>query len=112
MVQGSKLTTLLQFNGMIQHARDGKDIFVDELSNFLVQEFELHALAIFKLDGGKLVLLGKSGSVKKHIKTVLLFNLRTVLILILLKSLQLAIIRIVYCLLVMFRLMRFLFHSG
>ncbi len=65
MVQGSKLTTLLQFNGMIQHARDGKDIFVDELSNFLVQEFELHAIAIFKLDSEKLVLLGKSGNVKK-----------------------------------------------
>ncbi len=65
MVQGSKLTTLLQFNGMIQHARDGRDVFVDELCNFLVQEFELHALAIFKLEGQKLDLLGKSTGVKK-----------------------------------------------
>jgi len=65
MVQGSKLTTLLQFNGMIQHARNGRDIFVDELSNFLVQEFGLHALAIFKLEGQKLALLGKSTGVKK-----------------------------------------------
>ncbi len=69
MVQGSKLTTLLQFNGMIQHARNGRDIFVDELSNFLVQEFGLHALAIFKLEGQKLALLGKSSGVKKSFQT-------------------------------------------
>ncbi len=68
MLQGSRLSTLLRFNGIVSNARTGRDIFVDELCNFISQEFEIDALAIFKVENGLLSLLGKSFGVKKNIQ--------------------------------------------
>ncbi len=74
MLQGSRLTTLLRFNGIFSNAKSGRDIFVDELGNFIAQEYEIDALAIFKIENGALVLLGKSHGVKKIFQTGATFN--------------------------------------
>ncbi len=68
MLQGSRLSSLLRFNGIISNAKSGRDIFVDELCNFITQEFEIDALAIFRVENQLLTLLGKSHGVKKNIK--------------------------------------------
>ena len=69
MLQGSRLTTLLRFNGIVSNARSGRDIFMDELCNFIVNEFEIDAVAIFKIENNLLLPLGKSHRVKKNIRT-------------------------------------------
>ncbi len=74
MLQGSRLTTLLRFNGIVSNARSGRDIFIDELCNFIVNEFEIDAVAIFKIENNLLIPLGKSHRVKKNIQPGVSFN--------------------------------------
>ena len=61
MLHGLKLDILNKHSSLLNKAKEGKDSFPGELSNFLVIEFDFKEVLIFDIqDSGKLYLLGKS----------------------------------------------------
>jgi hypothetical protein len=70
MIQGSKLSSLLQINTMINLAKSGRDSFLNDISNYIVSEFEVYAIAVFKLESKSALLLGNSTNVKNIISII------------------------------------------
>ncbi len=75
MIQGSKLSSLLQINTMLNLAKSGRDSFLNDISNYIVSEFEVYAIAVFKLENKSALLLGNSTNVKKSFQLFEKYNL-------------------------------------
>ncbi len=66
-MQGVKIEFVNKFTKLIKVAEKGMDNFPDELSEFMVEEFELQAIVFFKVNhDNSLTVLGKSTSAKKN----------------------------------------------
>ncbi len=68
MTSAGKFDILDNYNSLFRLAQQGKDIFPDDLCNFLVSEFEYQSAALFKVSPShNLVIMGKSSSAKKSL---------------------------------------------
>ncbi len=66
-MQGVKIEFVNKYTKLIKVAENGLDNFPDELSEFVVNEFELQAVVFFKVNSdNSLTVLGKSSSAKKN----------------------------------------------
>ncbi len=66
-MQGVKIEFVNKYTTLIKVAEKGLDNFPDELSEFMVNEFELQAVVFFKVNNdNSLTVLGKSASAKKN----------------------------------------------
>jgi CheY-like chemotaxis protein/nitrogen-specific signal transduction histidine kinase len=65
-MQTAKIEFLTKFNDIVTLATKASRAFPDRLCEYIVDDFELQAVVLFKvLDGNKLSVLGKSGDYKK-----------------------------------------------
>ncbi|QQS37636.1 MAG: response regulator [Ignavibacteriales bacterium] len=64
-MQSSKIENLSSYNKLIKTALKASYDFPEILSDFLVSEYELSAVVLFKVNDDNLVVLGKSASAKK-----------------------------------------------
>jgi len=66
MIAQQKIETISKFNLLFHTAKSGKDNFVNDLCNFLVNEFDYQSSVLFKvLDQTTFQVLGKSNSARK-----------------------------------------------
>ena len=62
----SKIESLKKYNNLFNIAQNSSNDFADNLCEFLVTEFDLQAVIIFKIDNkSNLTVFGKSSSAKK-----------------------------------------------
>ncbi len=67
-MQSSKIDYLTKYNALIELALDASHELPNSLCNFLVDEFELQAVALFKVrTDNMLILIGKAGEAKKRL---------------------------------------------
>ncbi len=65
-MQSLKIEFLNNYNSLLKSALKSSSEFPDHLCNFLINEYELDAAVLFKVDPeSKLIVLGKAGSAKK-----------------------------------------------
>ncbi len=63
---GAKLDFLCRLNELAEYAQRGDDFFPDELCNFLVNEFDLHAVILFGVSNNNILnVAGRSNSARK-----------------------------------------------
>lgn len=66
-MQSVKIEFLEKYNKLAQLAEKGHDNFPDEICNYIVDDYELHSMILFKIAGNnELIVLGKSQSAKKN----------------------------------------------
>ena len=74
-MQSVKIEFLEKYNYLIKLADKGQDTFTDEICDYIVNEFDLQAMVLFKVtDENDLVVLGKSSSAKKSYLKGSVFN--------------------------------------
>ncbi len=67
-MQSSKIEFLTKYNGLVKLAIETSPNLPDKLCEFLVSEYELHAVVLFKInENDSLTLIGKAGEVKKSL---------------------------------------------
>ena len=66
-MQSSKIEFLMKYNSLLKQALDSSKKLPDDLCEFLVSEYELQAVLLFKLKENRaLTFLGRSGDAKKN----------------------------------------------
>ncbi len=71
----STLELLDKLNELHEYARRGDDFLPDEICNFLIKDFDLNAVVLFKInESGSLEVVGKSTNVRKTHRTGSIFN--------------------------------------
>ncbi len=74
-MQSSKVDFLVKYNNLVAKAFAATYDLPDNLCEFLLSEYELNAVVLFRVDTNqKLLVLGKSGETKKNIKTAASFE--------------------------------------
>ncbi len=67
-MQSSKVDFLSKYNGLVKQAIDASHDLPDNLCEFLLDEYELQAVILFKVnENNSLTIIGKSGEVKKNL---------------------------------------------
>ena len=67
-MQSSKVDFLVEYNNLVAKAFTSSHDLPDNLCEFLLGEYELNAVVLFKVDSNnKLIVMGKAGETKKNI---------------------------------------------